>query len=79
MSTPERDLPNFRQAFSKYSQSLTYGTRWRYERGLFPAFGEFLLEHPELIIALAIDASILKTKRLSASDASDQVNTEKPR
>lgn len=65
MPDKPHDLPNFRQALKKYSNTLTYGSRWRYGRGMFPLFGEFLLENPELIIALAIDASLLKSRQLA--------------
>jgi hypothetical protein len=49
-------LPRFQEALKGHSKSLSTGTYWRYMNGLLPAFGELLVERPELAQALAADA-----------------------
>lgn len=56
-------LPRFQEALQAHSKSLTAGTYWRYVKGLLPAFGRFIVEHPELARALADDAMQLAETR----------------
>lgn len=59
-------LPRFQEALKAHSESLATGTYWRYANGLIPAFGQFIINRPDLIQALAEDAEELKRSIVSA-------------
>ena len=52
-------LPRFQEALKAHAKSLTTGTYWRYVNGLLPAFGQFVVQRPDLARALAEDAVAL--------------------
>lgn len=75
----EHDLPNFKRLLPKYKSRMSPVTLWRYRRGVLPVFGQFLINNPELIVALALDVSALHAQRLAAALASSELDTKKPR
>lgn len=54
------DLPRFRAALQKHAEGFKVrkydATYWRYHAGILPANVKRLMEHPELLEALAADA-----------------------
>jgi hypothetical protein len=52
-------VPCFSRALATYVAELPAGTYWRYAHGHIPAFGRFLLKHPDLAKAFAADAVAL--------------------
>lgn len=61
------ELPEFQQALKNHPKSLTAGTYWRYVNGLLPAFGKFIVSHPDLAEALARDARNLVNRQQEPS------------
>jgi hypothetical protein len=60
------ELPRFQKALKAHSKILSAGTYWRYMNGLIPAFGQLIVDDPELAEALAADAQDLAQRRIVA-------------
>lgn len=62
------DYPRFKEAIKPYAKKLPTATYWRYANGQLPTFGRLLMDHPDLIDALAADARVLKEQRKGGKD-----------
>jgi hypothetical protein len=63
-------LPRFQAAIKPFAAKGN-GTYWRYANGLLPAFGRWMVEHPEIAEALAADARALQTQRSTPESAAE--------